>query len=297
MAEHRSRRPLVSKIYSWYFTVPTMLLYLALFILPGIMGIYLSMTDWSVSKWDYSFIGLENFRTVFSDMKYLKYIGRTCWFALVTSVAKSVTGLILALGLNQALKTKNILRAMFFLPAMISPLIIGIIFRSVFHPNGILNIFLASIGLTGLKTAWLTDKNLAFNTVMFVETWRYAGFNMVIYLAGLQMIDSAYLEAAAVDGANSRQIFAHVTIPLIMPSITINTVLNVMSGLKVFDVVFSLTKGGPGDITDVLNTVIFREYSKGRYGFSTALGVILFILTSVIAFAVYFPLARKEVDN
>lgn len=275
-----------------------MILYIVLFIYPSILSIYLSMTDWSVTKWDYEFVGLKHFQEIFTKSNHLKYIGRTCWFAFVTSIAKAIVGLALALALNSKyLKSKNVLRAIFFMPNIISPLIIGIIFQSIFHPTGIINGFLEAIGLGMLKHAWLTDVDLAFNTVMVVEVWRYAGFNMVVFLAGLQMIDTNYYEAAEIDGANAWQRFRHITVPCLMPSITINTVLNVMSGLKVFDLIFTMTKGGPGDITDVLNTVIFQEYSKGRYGFSTALGVVLFVITAVIAFAIYIPLSKKEIDG
>ena len=183
------------------------------------------------------------------------------------------------------------------MPIIISPLIIGIIFKSIFHPNGLLNEALNALGLSAITNSWLTNSDTAFGAVMSVEVWRYIGFNMAIFLAGLQMIDKTYYEASEIDGASRLKQFWHITVPCLMPSITINIVLNVMNGLKVFDVVFTLTNGGPGDLTDVLNTVIFREYSKGRYGFSTALGVVLFVLTAVLAAGIYLPLSRKEVEQ
>jgi len=285
-----------SKTYKWYLAGFAVILYLILFVVPSILSIYYSMTNWNVSSDNIKFIGFENFIKIFTTGNYFKYIGRTVYFAIVTSLAKCLIGLTLALILNRSLKTKNILRTIYFLPIVISPLIIGIIFNSVLHPDGVLNGFLGSIGLESLQTSWLTNPDTAFASVMGVETWRYMGFNMAIFLAGMQMIDQSYYEAAAIDGAGPVKRFFHITIPFLMPSITINLVLNMMNGLRVFDVIFTLTKGGPGDLTDVLNTVIFREYATGRYGFSTALGVVLFIITAVLSFTVYRFFSKKEVD-
>jgi len=285
------KKSIMDRSYGWYFSAPAMILYLILFIWPAILSIYLGMTDWSVAKWDYDFVGLANFTKIFASEKYMKYVGRTLWFAFITSVLKTVIGLLLALALNKKLKTKNVLRAVYFVPVVISPLIIGIIFNSIFHPTGILNGFLALFGIEGPH--WLTDKSLALWTVISVEVWRFMGLNMAIFLSGLQMIDKVYYEAADIDGASSWQKFTAITLPCLMPSITTNVVLNIMNGLRVFDVVFTLTKGGPGDLTEVINTVVFREYSQGKYALSTALGVILFALTAIIAFGIYIPMSKK----
>ena len=284
----------IKKTYRWQLAGFAALLYIILFVVPSILSIYYSMTNWNVSSDNVNFVGLDNFVNIFSKGNYIKYIGRTVYFAIITSIAKCLIGLALALVLNRSLRTKNILRTIFFLPIVISPLIIGIIFNSVLHPHGVLNGFLDTVGIEGIS--WLTDIKTAFASVMGVETWRYMGFNMAIFLAGMQMIDNSYYEAASIDGAGAVKKFFHITIPFLMPSITINFVLNIMNGLRVFDVVFTLTKGGPGDLTDVLNTVIFREYATGRYGFSTALGVVLFLITAVLSFAVYRFFSKKEVE-
>lgn len=293
----RKRVTLLDRTYAWYFLLGAVAIYAAFFVLPSILSIFLSLTDWSITKWDYSFVGLKNYIEIFTKGNYLKYVGRTIWFSFATSVLKTAVGLLLALALNRGLRTQNLLRTLFYMPIIISPLIIGIIFKSIFHPNGLLNETLNALGLSAITNSWLTNSDTAFGAVMSVEVWRYIGFNMAIFMAGLQMIDKTYYEASEIDGASRLKQFWHITVPCLMPSITINIVLNVMNGLKVFDVVFTLTNGGPGDLTDVLNTVIFREYSKGRYGFSTALGVVLFVLTVVLAAGIYLPLSRKEVEQ
>lgn len=286
----------VQNVYKWYFPLAAVILYTAFFVIPSIMSFYIGLTDWNAASYSISFIGLDNYKEIFTSSNYIKYLNNTLVFAFVTSVMKIALGLMLALIVNEGLKTKNFLRAVFFAPVAISPLIIGIMFTSVFHPAGLINGFFGLIGLDFLQQNWLADPRFAFPSVMSVEVWRYTGFNMAIFLAGLQMIDKTYYEAAAIDGASPYKMFINITVPYLMPSITINAILNIMQGLRVFDVVYALTHGGPGDITDVLNTVVFREYSFGRYGFSTALGVVLFIITAIISLSMYMFMSKKEVE-
>ena len=132
-----------------------------------------------------------------------------------------------------------------------------------------------------LTKAWLTTKSTALGTTMFVEIWRQVGFNMVIYLAGLQLIDKSYYEAAAVDGANKRQQLKYITLPRILPSLIINLLLALSQGLKAFDIVFVLTGGGPNGATELINTLVFNQFGKKLYGMSAAYGVILFIITAI----------------
>ena len=227
------------------------------------------------------FIGFDNYIDIFQDSELFMVIVRTLIFAAVTTVFKNVIGFLLALALNEGLKTKNILRAIFFLPAMLSPLIIGLIFGSIFMKAGFANQLLTALGLEELTKAWLTTKSTALGTTMFVEIWRQVGFNMVIYLAGLQLIDKSYYEAAAVDGANKRQQLRYITLPRILPSLIINLLLALSQGLKAFDIVFVLTGGGPNGATELINTLVFNQFGKKLYGMSAAYGVILFIITAI----------------
>lgn len=272
------------KIYKTYFTFPALFFYILLFIIPVILNFGYSFTNWNAIKMTgetAKFIGLDNFIDIFQDRDLLMVIIRTLLFAAVTTVFKNVIGFLLALALNEGLKTKNILRAIFFLPAMLSPLIIGLIFGSIFMKAGFANQLLTALGLEELTKAWLTTKSTALGTTMFVEIWRQVGFNMVIYLAGLQLIDKSYYEAAAVDGANKRQQLRYITLPRILPSLIINLLLALSQGLKAFDIVFVLTGGGPNGATELINTLVFNQFGKKLYGMSAAYGVILFIITAI----------------
>lgn len=272
------------KIYKTYFTFPALFFYILLFIIPVILNFGYSFTNWNAIKMTgetAKFIGLDNFIDIFRDRDLLMVIIRTLLFAALTTVFKNVIGFLLALALNEGLKTKNILRAIFFLPAMLSPLIIGLIFGSIFMKAGFANQLLTALGLEELTKAWLTTKSTALGTTMFVEIWRQVGFNMVIYLAGLQLIDKSYYEAAAVDGANKRQRLKYITLPRILPSLIINLLLALSQGLKAFDIVFVLTGGGPNGATELINTLVFNQFGKKLYGMSAAYGVILFIITAI----------------
>lgn len=260
------------------------------------MGFGYALTNWNSMTDTIKFVGLDNFRTIFATGEYLKYISNTVVFTVVTSIFEAVIGISLALVLNTHLKSKNILRSIFFLPQTVAPLIIGLIFSSIFAPSGIINDFLKMIGLGAFTHSWLTETKFAMPAVMSVEVWRWAGLNMVIFLAGLQIIPKAYYEAASIDGASRWQKFKNITVPYIIPAVTINTVLNAIHGLKVFDIIFSLTNGGPGTVTEVLSTSVYREYGAGHYGLSTALNLVMFILTTVVACTLQVIISKREVE-
>lgn len=272
------------KIYKNYFTYPALFFYILLFIIPVILNFVYSFTNWNAIKMTgetVKFVGLDNYIKIFQNKELIRVIFRTLFFAAVTTFFKNIVGFLLALAFNEGLKTRNILRAIFFLPAMLSPLIIGLIFGSVFMKNGFANQLLIVLGFENLTRSWLTTKSTALGTTMFVEIWRQVGYHMVIYLAGLQLIDKTYYEAAAVDGANEMQQLIFITLPRIIPSLIINLLLSLSQGLKAFDIIFVLTGGGPSGSTELINTLVFREFGKKLYGMSSAYGVILFVITAV----------------
>jgi raffinose/stachyose/melibiose transport system permease protein len=170
--------------------------------------------------------------------------------------------------------------------------VVGIIFHSVLNPRrGLLNELLRDAGLQEWTKQWLVDPQVALASIIGVDTWKGAGYIMVILLAGLQTIPPEYYEAAQIDGAGPLARLRHITLPLLMPALIVSTVLSILHGLKVFDVVYVLTNGGPGYSTEVLYTAIFKEFSKGRYGIGTALSSLLFF---VMVFIGYFVIRMME---
>jgi len=263
------------------------------------MGFYAAMTNWNDFSENIRFIGFDNFRYIFQEdpKTYWNLLTNTVTFTIFTTIIKISCGLGLALLLNMRLKTRNILRSVFFIPYTISPFVIGLIFFALLKPNGPVNLFLTTVGLENLTRNWLTDFNLAMPSVIIVESWREIGLNMVIFLAGLQSIDPTYYEAADVEGANMLQKFFYVTIPYIMPAMTINLVLNVIHGFRGFEIVFALTNGGPGSATELMNTAVFRTFSKGDRGLAAAMGLLVFIITTIVGVTVHRLSSRQEVES
>lgn len=288
----------VNKIYSKKFILPALIIFFLLFLLPSFMGFYYSLTNWNSMSDNVKFIGLENFKEIFNDSGSFLFIKNTLMYAFFTTILKVAIGLGLALMLNEGIKTKGLLRTIYFLPIIISNLIVGLMFQQVLHPtNGILNHTLEFIGLSSLAQAWLEDPKWVMWSTIGVEVWKAAGFVMIIFLAGLQTVSKETIEASDMDGANYWNKLTKVIIPSIAPSILINTLLSVISGLKVFDVIFALTNGGPGRSSEVINITIFNQFSMGNYGYSTALGVIMFIFLAIISIGIIMIFTRKETDR
>lgn len=291
-----------NKIYPAYFTFPALILYLMLFIVPGIMGILLSFTDWSSYSQgltNIKYVGFENFTTIFfGNQHYTQYILNTVEFTVVTTIAKTALGLFFAVLLSEGIKVKNFHRAMLFMPAILPTLIVGLIFKSILNPgSGLLNTILNAVGLKFFAQQWLVDPKIAFFSVMGVDTWKGVGYIMTIILAGIQSIPQSYYEAANIDGANFWNKFRFVTMPLLTPALIVTTVLNLLYGLKVFDIVYVLTNGGPGYITEVLYTSVFKEYSLGAYSVGTAMSSVLFVFMVLVGFFTIRAMTRKEIEQ
>mgnify|MGYP000061886640 CR=1 FL=1 len=284
------------RIYPFYFVAIVLCFYVVFAVVPSFMGIYLSFTDWNSYAEEINFIGLDNYKTIFSsDENYIHGINNTVIFTISTIVLKTVIGLLLAILVNSGIKLKSFHRVIIFMPAIIPMLVVGIIFKSILHPEyGLINEALRAIGLSQLTQHWLTDADWAFKSIIAVDVWKGAGYIMVILLAGLQAISHSYYEAADIDGASAWQKFRFITIPLLMPTLTVTTVLNLLYGLKVFETVFVLTNGGPGYETEVVYTQVFSQFTLGSYGVGTALITVLFVTMTVMGYFSIKLMSREE---
>lgn len=264
------------------------------------LGIFYSFTHWNNFTTEVNFVGLKNYKEVFQgNSEYVKYIINTIMFTVVTTVAKTAAGLGIALLLTQKfIKFKNFHRMVIFSPQVMSYLVVGLVFKSMLHPKtGFINNFLQSIGLDSLAMNWLTDLKLVFPSVMTVDTWKGMGYIMVVIIAGLLSISPDYYEAASIDGASSWQKFKSITLPLLKPIIINVTVLNVTYGLRVFDMIYSLTNGEPGNATGVINTAVYKEFSKGNFAMGTTLSSILFIFVLCILYFIIKSMENSEVSD
>jgi raffinose/stachyose/melibiose transport system permease protein len=220
----------------------------------------------------------------------------TLIFAVITTVFKLLFGLILALFLNKQLRSINYLRTVFFMPAVLNNVAVGLIFSAVLYPTGILNHFLQMVGLDFLTLNWLADIKLAIYSVSFIEVWKWTGFTMIIFLAGLQTIPKDCYEAADIDGTNGFQKFRLITFPLLMPSFNNAFVICLIGGLRVFDIIYATTQGGPGNASMVLNTIVYRDFGMGYFGEATAANLMLGLIIIIIINVTYPFLRKREVE-
>jgi len=279
--------------YPYSFLIPAVLVYGGLFLLPTLISLFFSMTRWTLTNW--YFIGLDNFATFFSEPSLSIGFTNTLLYAVITCGLKVVLGLLLGVLLSSSFRSRGFLRSMVFFPNLISTIAVGITFSSLMHPSrGVINNALAALGIPGPD--WLGNVHLALLSVALVDVWKGVGVATVIYIAGIMSIPQPYYEALAMDGGTARQKFLFITLPLVRPAMNAVIILAFIGGLRTFDLVWAMTKGGPGFTTDLIASIIYKQYTGGFYGLATAGNVILFIVVSALAVPLYRFLTRHEVD-
>lgn len=279
----------------WWFALPALLLFAFVVLVPSVRGVYYAFTDWDGLSRDFSFVGLGNFSDMLGDADARQAVWHTLLIAVAITVVQNAVGLVLALGVNSAIRSRNVLRVFLFAPAVVTPIVTAYLWRNLLGPDGAVNSLLGAVGLGGRQQDWLGDPDIALWAVVGVVVWQFAGYSMVIFLAGLQSVPKEVHEAAAMDGAGSVRRFWSVTRPLLAPALTINLMLSIIGGIKLFDQVYALTGGGPGHATDTISTLIYKDaFTLGEFGYSIALAVVLTITVAVASTGQYLLLSRNE---
>ncbi|WP_256761993.1 carbohydrate ABC transporter permease [Cohnella sp. WQ 127256] len=276
-----------------FMAVPAILLFGVFFLYPLTQGIGISLTD-SNGVTTPNFIGLQNFIDFFQDDRARNDVMITVYFALGSAPLLNLFGLLYALFLDRKLAGRGIIRAIVYLPAVISPLIMGYIWYFILQPGrGYLPHVLTKLGFGNLDVNWLGESSSALVVLILVNVWQYVGMTMIVYLAGLQSIPPDLYEAATIDGAGKRSSLWYITLPLLYPSIKINVVTNIIGSLSVFEIIVALTDGGPGYSTESLSIYILRMLYGSFTGYSTAVALILFLIIIIPVF-VFLRLTRKS---
>jgi raffinose/stachyose/melibiose transport system permease protein len=271
--------------YSYLFYVPAAVVYGVVFIVPTVIAFYFAFTRWTL--FDSTWIGLENFKQFFAEQSLRSSLRNTLFYAVVTSGLKVVLGMLLAVVLTSSIRLRGLLRSLVFFPVLVSTVAVGITFSVLLQPDsGLVNTVLTWFGVSGPD--WLGDPQTALLSVALVDVWKGVGLATVIYIAGILSIPPEYYEAVDVDGGGSPAKFWHVTLPLARPATFTVILLSFIGGLRSFDLIWTMTGGGPGFASDTVASVIFKQYQAGFYGLATAGNVVLFILVS----AIVFPLSR-----
>jgi raffinose/stachyose/melibiose transport system permease protein len=279
----------------WWFALPAMLLFAFIVLVPSARGGYYAITDWDGLDPHFSLIGLANFTRIFRDPQARQAITHTLLIAVAITVVQNGVGLLLALGVNSLIKSRNVLRVFLFAPAVVTPIVTAYLWRNLLGPDGAVNSLIGALGPHSWAQDWLGDPGLALWSIIGVIVWQYCGYSMVIFVAGLQSIPREIYEAAAIDGGGGVRRFWSITRPLLGPALTINLMLSIIGGIKLFDQVYALTGGGPGHATDTLSTLIYKDaFTLGEFGYSIALAVVLTIIVAVVSSGQYTLLARNE---
>lgn len=274
------------QIYPAYMMALPLFVFTLFFLLPSTVGFIYAFTDWSAFVANPKFVGLKNFVALLNERSLSKAAVNTVIFAGVKTVMVTVLGFLFAIPMDRALRSRNALRTVYYVPTIFSTLVVGLIFNAVFDSrHGTVNAILTGLGLESWIQPWLGSRWPGVFAISVAEVWRNIGYAMVITLAGLQSISKEYIEAATVDGANGTKLFFHVKLPLIMPSVNVNILFSLIYGLKMFDLVYVMTGGGPGHDTETFGTLMMNEMANGRFATSVAVNLVFTVILVLITVA------------
>jgi raffinose/stachyose/melibiose transport system permease protein len=283
----RTRRPGESRFLGWLYLAPGVLVYLVFVLYPIAETFRTSFYRWDGFSRNREFIGLQNYATLLGDRQFLPALSNNFMFIVFYSLLPILIGLFLtSLMGRQRLAGMSFYRAGLFVPQVISMVVVGVVWRWIFNPAfGPLNRFLTSIGVGVLAKSWLGDFTWALPAVGAVGTWVQYGFCMVLFLAGIQRISPDLYEAAQLDGAGELQQFRHVTLPGLRPEIVVALITTLIAALRVFDLIFVTTRGGPGQQTLVVAFLVYRAaFELNRIGYAAAVATVLTVLILIISF-------------
>ena len=282
----------VLRTYPNWFYLPAALVFGVFFIVPTALAFYFSLTRWTL--FSATFIGLDNYVTFLNDPRLMSGLRNTLIYAVLTSGLKVIISLPLAMLLTSNIRFKGLLRSIIFFPVLVSTVAVGITFSTLMQPSvGLINTALGFLGLP--QPDWLGNPSLALYSVALVDVWKGIGIAMVIFMAGILSIPPDYFEAARLEGGTWVK-FRYVILPLARNATFTVILLSFIGGLRSFDLIWTMTHGGPGFASDVLTSVIYKEYQAGFYGLSTAGNVVLFILVTIIVYPLMRFFNRMELE-
>ncbi len=296
-AAYRSRflRKKVS-LTPYLFLLPALIIYITFLVYPAIYSLYLSTTEWDGLSPHKKFIGLQNYINLWSDPVFRLALRNNVVWTIVTLLVPTIGGLALAIALNQPIKGRNLFRAVFYAPGVLPLVAVGSIWGWIYNPNfGFINEMLRHIGLGSLAHGWLADYDTALPATLVTAIWQGIGLPMIFYLAGLQVIPQEQYEAAAIDGANAWQRFWHITLPWLRQTHVIVITLAVISSFRVFDLIYTMTYGGPGQTTQVLATwMYFNTFQYYHAGYGSAIAWVIAAISLLVTIPYIRLMARSQ---
>ncbi|KQW08363.1 bicyclomycin resistance protein [Leifsonia sp. Root4] len=275
-------------------TTPALVIFVGMFVIPTILAVYLSMTDWNGFSLNMNFIGVENYTELFNNPRAQSAALFTAVIAIVGTILCNVIGLGLAVLIAEPTRANSVIRTVLFYPHIISALIIGFLWSAMLSPTGIVNSTLAQLGIDAVP--FLSDPTFAAVCVIATIVWATFGINLILYIAGIKSVPTEFYEAATVDGASKWQQFKSITFPMIAPIMTVNLIIVLVSLLRTYDLVLALTGGGPAGRTQtIVFQILVDSFQNGKLGFGSAQAVVLMIVTAVLG--VVITLARRRAEE
>ncbi len=277
--------------------LPALFVFAVFTIYPLISGFLISFTNWNGFHPKYDVVFLENYQSLFNDKYFLKTLINTIIFGVGSTIFQQIFGLLLALVLDTKMKGINCARAIIYLPVLVSPVIMGVMYYIILQYNGgPLNDIVVYV-LKQQRVAWLSKDYLGIMWIVLINIFQFMGISMIIYLTGLQQISKTYFEAADMDGVGAFNKFRYITLPLLYPAIVTSVTINLIGGFKLFDIIKVLTNGGPGYSTNSISTYIGLVYqNQERAGYASAVGMFLFLMILTITLIMNYYFNKKEVE-
>lgn len=277
------------------FFLPALIVYSLVVVIPTISTFLFSFTNFNGLSVDFDIVGLKNYLSVFQNTNALNSIKNSLIYGVTVPILVTVLAIPLALALNSNIKSRNILRAIFFFPSVISTLFLGYIWKFILSSSstGLINSLLAKAGLDSMLL--LADQRIALGLLILITVWSSVGWHSCIYIAGLQSISRDYYEAATLDGASALEQFRNITLPMLAPSMTSSVLLLLTGSLKAYDLPYALTSGGPGTATTMITQTIIEEgVTSNRVGYASAMSFIFLLLIAGITFVVNHVMDKRE---
>lgn len=282
---------------SFSFLLPALILFIAFTYYPLVKTILYAFTDWDGFSRTKNFVGIQNFIDFFKDYKTVQAFTNTIYMAVVAIVVGTVLQLGTALMLSQKMKGRGLLKAVYYLPAVISPIILSYTWTQFFQYIGFINQFMDILHIGGTRHDWLMEASMVKNVIVIIQTLQFMGYGMILYLTGLNSIPSDVYEAATIDGAHGFKTFRYITLPLLMPAVTINLFVSLTGALKIFDLPYALTGGGPIGASNTITMEIYSSaFQMNRFGYASAVSLLFFIFIAVITITQLRITKRLEVE-
>ncbi|MFF0424893.1 carbohydrate ABC transporter permease [Streptomyces sp. NPDC004520] len=282
-----------------WFLVPALVLFLVFVLAPIVVAVWTGFFKWGgIGPMD-DFVGLGNYTKLFDDQVFLGDLGRGLYLIVLSITVQLPFALLTAVLLNQKLRGRAVYRMLFFAPYILSEVVTAVLFTMIFLPGAGMADHLAGLfGLEGLQGKWLADPSTVMPTLFIVMIWKYFGFHMMLFLAGLQGIPSEILEAASIDGAGAWQRFRHITLPLLGPTIRISVFLSIIGSIQLFDLVWVMTAGGPNHSSETMAIAMFQfGFKRYQVGYASAISVVLFMISLVFSLFYQRYVLRRDLSG